>query len=331
MELSIIIVNYNSPGFVIDSLMTIYAQQPSLAYEIIVVDNCSSDNSFEKITSSYPGVIWLAMGYNAGFARANNAGIRIAKGKLILLLNPDTLVQENAVNDCASRLAASSYIAAGVQLLNEDGSPQITGNFFIKGGLNQLMALPYAGKLIRWFGHLFKVKRTNLPKAEGTIEVDWINGAFLMVKREAIEKAGMLDEDFFLYFEEIEWCSRLRKTGSMCVYGDLHVVHIQGESAGKAFGKVVKGYYNLYNRQGLQILISGLLRIRKQYGVGWFLFHLLLYFLTIPFFLICWIVTLPFYRKYSFRQFCNYMANTIRAFALAPAIIRNKPRLYKFL
>ena len=77
------------------------------------------------------------------------------------------------------------------------------------------MALPYSGRFIRWRGYTFKIKKTNVAEAHGTVEVDWINGAFLMVKKEAIEKAGLMDEDFFLYFEEIEWCSRLRKAGKL--------------------------------------------------------------------------------------------------------------------
>jgi GT2 family glycosyltransferase len=85
--------------------------------------------------------------------------------------------------------------------------------------------LPFVGQLIKWIGNKFQVKKTSIAEAKGTVEVDWINGAFLMVKKKAIEYAKLLDEDFFLYFEEIEWCARLRKVGKMCIYGDLRVVH----------------------------------------------------------------------------------------------------------
>ena len=158
----------------------------------------------------------------------------------MLLLNSDTINENNAVALCASRLEASDYIACGVQLLHPDRAPQISGNYFTVGGLNQLMMLPFVGKLARRMGYALGVKSTNVPEAKGVVEVDWINGAFLMVKKEAIEKAGLLDEDFFLYYEEIEWCSRLRKNGKMCIYGDLHVVHLMGATADKAFKSTSK-------------------------------------------------------------------------------------------
>ena len=201
---SIIIINYKTPGLVTDCLETVFESSRLPNFEIIVVDNFSQDDSESSITTKFPQVQWIQMGYNSGFSRANNAGIRIAKGKIILLLNSDTISENNAIEKCVERFSNADYIACGLQLLNPDRSPQISGNYFINGGLNQLMALPYVGRFIRWLGYTFKVKKTNVPEAKGTVEVDWINGAFLMVKREAIEKAGMMDEDFFLYFEEIE-------------------------------------------------------------------------------------------------------------------------------
>ncbi|HEX7845286.1 MAG TPA: glycosyltransferase family 2 protein, partial [Chitinophagaceae bacterium] len=182
---SIIIVNYKSANLVVDCLRTI-----KTIGEVIVVDNFSQDDGKRIITSEFPNVKWIQLDYNAGFARANNAGIKATNSDAVLLLNPDTLVEANAIEECYKRLAASGYVAAGVQLLNADRSPQITGNYFMTGGLNHLMSLPYLGRLIRWLGYSLKVKKTNIAKAEGAVEVDWINGAFLMVKRSAIEKAG---------------------------------------------------------------------------------------------------------------------------------------------
>ncbi|PZR30021.1 MAG: glycosyltransferase family 2 protein [Citrobacter freundii] len=278
---SIIIVNYKTPQLLLDCLQTIYAADTD-GCEVIIVDNDSQDNSRETVTSEYPMVNWIQMSYNSGFARANNAGIRQAKGEVVLLLNSDTLNEDNAIATCYRRLISSSYPAAGVQLLNRDRSPQISGNFFMKGGLNHLMALPYLGRFIRWVGLRMKVKKTNVAEATGVVEVDWINGAFIMAKRSAIDTAGLLDEDFFLYSEEIEWCSRLRKQGPLCVYGDLHVVHLEGASANTAFASKAKGYANLSDRKGFQLMISGLLRIRKQFGVIWWLIHICTYFTAIP-------------------------------------------------
>jgi hypothetical protein len=178
-----------------------------------------------------------------------------------------------------------------------------------------------------------KVKKTNVPEAKERVEVDWINGAFLMVKKKDIEKAGLLDEDFFLYAEEIEWCSRLRKYGPLCVYGDLHVIHLEGGTANEAFDSSGKGYYNLYDRKGRQILLSNFVRIRKQFGIAWFLFHLCFYLVEIPFFLLT-IIFRKFLRKQSypgFLQWRGYLNNLGFLLGKAFLIIKNKPYFYKAL
>jgi GT2 family glycosyltransferase len=334
IDCSVIIVNYKSTQLILDCLQSIFLQKNSANSEVIVVDNFSQDESEKIITSRFPQVRFVQMNYNAGFARANNAGIRLSKGAVVLLLNPDTLIEDDAIEECSRRLSGPGYVAAGVQLLNPDRSPQISGNYFMKGGLNHLMALPYVGKLFRWLGYQFKIKKTNVAMAEGTVEVDWINGAFLMVKKTAIEKAGLLDEDFFLYAEEIEWCSRLKRAGKLCIYGDLHVVHLQGESANKEFGTAGKGYRNLSDKQGLQIMLSGFVRIRKQFGVGWFLFHLLVHLFTIPvFFIIAILRTILFFpeRRSEWKGCWGFSLNVFRVCGNFSRIMLNKPHFYKVL
>jgi GT2 family glycosyltransferase len=328
MLLSIIIVHYKTPGLLLDCLQTICRPSLPADLEIIVVDNYSNDDTGQRVAHAYPEVRWIQMDYNSGFARANNEGMRHAKGDTFLLLNSDTLNENNAIEKCFHRFATSEFIAASVQLLNADRSPQISGNYFMTGGLNHLMALPYAGRMIRWVGLAINVKKTNVPSATGTVEVDWINGAFLMVKRSAVEKAGMMDEDFFLYSEEIEWCSRLQKAGKLCIYGDLHIVHLQGASAGQAYSSDKAGYAHLGDRKGLQIMLSGLLRIRKQFGVGWLLFHVLAYLFTIPFYFLMEIIQTVLLKP-SWNDWWGFSKNVIRVLAYMPEIISNKRRLYK--
>lgn len=334
MDLSIVIVNYKSAKLILDCLDTLLPGNAGILLEIIVVDNDSYDNSEKLITGAYPQVTWIQMGYNSGFARANNEGIRRARGKVILLLNPDTLILDEAAVKCFRRLNDSDNIGAGVQLLNEDGSPQISGNFFMKGGLNHLMSVPYLGRLIRAAGMSLKVKKTNVARAEGAVEVDWINGAFLMVKQEAIEKAGLLDEDFFLYAEEIEWCSRLHKTGKMVIYGDLHVIHLVGMTASEAFGSSFRGYTELTDRKGLQLIVSGWLRIRKQFGTAWLLLHAAVYAAAIPVYFFAFLIStllLRPHRTAHWRSFASYTGNVCRSIALLPRMIRGKPYFYKML
>jgi len=301
--------------------------------EWIIVDNNSQDNSKEVITSRFSFVKWIQMDYNAGYARANNEGIRQAKGDFILLLNPDVLFEDDSLQRCYQLFATSEYSACCVQLLNPDKSSQISGGYFIAGSLNNLLPLPVLGKLFKWLGNLLKVKKTSLKNSETLQEVDWINGAFIMIKNDVVTKVGPLDEDFFLYAEEIEWCSRIRRFGKICVYGGLHAIHLQGETTNQVFDSSGKGYYNLYDKKGRQILVSNFLRIRKQFGVGWFLFHLLCYVVEIPFFfLLVLFRTVLFFKKgYSFSKFGGYVSNLFYLLGKSGKIMGNKPYFYKVI
>lgn len=204
----------------------------------------------------------------------------------------------------------------------------------MKGGLNYLLPLPYLGVILKWVAENLKIKKPNVPEAKGIVEVDWINGAFLMVKKTATNKAGLLDEDFFLYAEEAEWCSRLKKFGRLCIYGEEHVIHLQGESANNAFSSGGKGYFNLYDKKGLQIMLSNFLRIRKEFGVGWLLFDLFIYLFTIPVFCIGLLLSQIFSRKknkYNFSQLKGFTKNMGIIIGYVPKIISNKPFFYKVL
>lgn len=330
---SVIIVNYKTAEQVVACIHSIKAGTYD-DMELIVVDNHSEDNSREMILNSHSDVQWLEMGYNSGFARANNAGIKVASGEIMLLLNPDTLNKNNAIYKCFTRLKNDTFIAAGVQLLFADGSPQISGNYFMKGGLNYLMSLPYVGKWIRNFALNSGVKKTNLPLATGTVKVDWINGAFLMVKKSVIEKAGLMDEDFFLYSEETEWCSRLGKHGTMGIYGDLNIVHLEGMSSGKAYQSQSKGYQHLSDKKGLQIMVSNFVRFRKQYGIHWYLFHLLANLITIPVYSIILILKTLMLSKgirTEWSDWTGYSGNVLASLRFFFKIITNRPYLYKVL
>lgn len=332
--LSVIIVNYKTPQLLTDCLATVYERDNKLSMEVIIVDNASGDNSREIITRAFPQVKWIQMTYNAGFARANNEGIRQSTGDTVLLLNSDTLIENDAVEKCYRQFVTGEYVACGVQLLNADRTPQISGNYFMKGGLNYLLPLPYVGNFLKWLGNKAKVEKPNVPDSSDLVEVDWINGAFLMVKKTAIAKAGLLDEDFFLYAEEAEWCSRLRKVGKLCIYGQYKVVHLQGESANAAFGSSAKGYYNLYDRKGLQVMLSNFVRIRKQFGVGWFLVQLAFYTFSIPLFFIVSLIANTFRGRNpiaDFKMAVRFTLNVARIWRFLPVILLNKPYFYKVL
>lgn len=328
--LSIIIVNYNSLQLIINCVRSISDHTKNLAYEIIVVDN--SNENPGPLLEKYPHIRWINMTHNSGFARANNEGIRQSKGDVVLLLNPDIIIKDNAIGNCFSEFTSSGYVGCGVQLLNEDLSPQISGNYAMKGGLNHLLPLPYLGNFLKTVATKFKVSKPHADSEERVIEVDWINGAFLMVKKSAIEKAGLLDEDFFLFAEEAEWCSRLKKTGRLCIYGQYSVVHLQGETANETFQSSGKGYYNLYDRKGLQIMISNFVRIRKQFGVAWFLLQLFFYIVEVPILYLGILMAKMFgSNNLGFQKARGYLKNLIVLLKLSPTIVRNKPHFYKVL
>jgi GT2 family glycosyltransferase len=283
-QLSIIIVNYKSVALIENCVHSIIRETQRISYEIIVVDNHSMDGCAQRLSNTFPGIRVIELSENGGFARGNNAGIAAAKGELLLLLNPDTLVEDNAIETCYRQFIASEgYSACGVQLLNEDRSLQISGSYNMKGGINFLLALPYWGSVLRRLGYALKAKVPHVLLEDGHTDVDWINGAFIMTTKIAVAQAGPLDEEFFLYSEEIEWCARLKKVGKLCIFGNCRVVHLQGVTTATAFDSEGKGYYNLADRKGLQLIVSGFLRIRKQFGAFWTIFSWLNFLWAIPF------------------------------------------------
>ncbi len=333
MLLSIIIVNYKSTQYIVDCLHSAGAallQNKSI--EWIVVDNNSQDDSENLICKKFPTVRYIQMGYNAGFARANNAGIKMSNGEHVLLLNPDTLILEGSILECVDRLSNSSHVACGVQLVHADYTPQFSGSFFTIGGLNHLLELPYWGAVIKGFATLLKKSKPSLIQVEKEAMVDWVSGAFLMVKKQAIDQAGLLDEDFFLYAEEVEWCSRLRKLGSICLYGDLSIVHLIGTSIQSVANSADNSYTNLSDKKGLQLIVSNHVRIRKQYGVIWFIILLLNYTWAIPFSFIASMITQLKKGKPPFTEL-NYLVgfahNIFKLWTLSPIIISGKPYFYK--
>lgn len=333
MKLSVIIVNYKTAGLVVDCLRSIY-QYDATQIEIIVVDNFSFDHLENILKSDFPDVKFIQMGYNSGFARANNAGMKIAKGDAVLLLNSDTINLDNAIARCYAELMNSDYVACGVQLLNEDRTPQISGNNLMKGGLNFLLPLPYMGIMLKHVASMMKVKRPSIAETTTTTEVDWVNGAYLMVKKSAIEKAGLMDEDFFLYSEETEWCSRIKKQGRICIFGKYNVVHLQGETSKSAFESAGKGYFNLFDKKGLQMMVSSFLRTRKELGLGWYFIHLFFYLVTIPVFGVGLLFSNIFFQNksgYEYSQFKGFVSNVGKLLSLSGKMIQNKPYFYKML
>ena len=334
MDVSIIIINYKSCSLVMDCIESIVQQTSVGTYEIIVVDNDSQDGANKKITEKYPVVRWVEMGFNAGFARANNAGMRIAKGDHILILNADTIIVDKAIDKSIALLKAyTSAVGCGVQLLNTDGTTQISGAHFIKGGLNTLLPLPYLGRPIRYLGYRFKSTIPSVQHINEDIEVDWVVGAYILVKTAVLKKSGLFDEDFFMYAEEIEWCARLRKQGKLLLFAAPKVIHIGGGTSSDYYStEETENGKNLWNRKGRQIIVSNMLRIRKQFGAGWFVLISGMYIFEIPVFAFCLLFDKAINGKkvkYTWQNVKDYTANIAILLKYFFRILQNKTYFYK--
>ncbi|UAY53126.1 glycosyltransferase family 2 protein [Ferruginibacter albus] len=333
MDISIIFVNYKSPQLVLDCVDSIYEQTKKLSFEIIVVDNFSQDNSHEIVSNKYPAIKWIPMGYNAGFARANNEGIRNATGEYVLILNTDTIILENALDKAVALFEAEkNAVACGIQLLNPDGSQQISGAHFITGGLNILLPLPYFGKLIRFLGYSLKTKVPSVSNVESKTKVDWIIGAFILLRRSTAMQC-LMNEDFFMYAEEIEWCSRLRKLGDIYLYADPKVIHIGGGTSSDYYDTTEnENSKNLWNRKGRQVVLSNILYIRKTWGICWYLFMMICYLFEIPVFAFCLLIEKIFKgkkAKYKWQNVAGYISNVGILLKYSFKMLVNKPYFYK--
>ena len=319
---------------VINCIESIVQQTTAGSYEIIVVDNDSRDGAKEKILAKYTEVEWVEMGYNAGFARANNAGMQIAKGDFVLILNADTIILNGAINKSIELLKNyPDAIGCGVQLLNIDGTTQISGAHFIKGGLNTLLPLPYLGRLVRYLGYKFKSTIPSVQDVQQDVEVDWVVGAYMLIKKEVLAKAGLFDEDFFMYAEEIEWCARLRKQGKLVLFAAPAITHIGGGTSSHYYStEETENGKNLWNKKGRQIIVSNMLRIRKQFGSGWFLVIISAYIFEVPVFAICLLIEKiihPGKVKYSWKNVKDYMVNMAILLKYIFNILQNKKYFYK--
>ncbi|MGQ9648008.1 MAG: glycosyltransferase family 2 protein [Thermodesulfobacteriota bacterium] len=238
MELSIIIVNWNTKELLLRCLEALYQAAKRVESEIFVVDNGSTDGSAEAVRQKFPGVRLIENSVNLGFAKANNQALSISGGRYLLLLNPDTQVKEEAIPEMLSFMEAHPDTGiVGAQLLNADGSKQNSiANF-------PSLATELLNKsLLRWLlPEKFPGKETDFA---APVEVDSVIGACMMVRREAIEQVGFLDENYFLFLEETDWCYRMKKAG-WAVYHipGAEIIHHQGKSAEREKGKARVEYY----------------------------------------------------------------------------------------
>ncbi len=231
IDLSVIIVNYNVKEFLLNSLDSITKAAKNISIEIIVVDNASDDGSIEALKEKYPDVILIENKKNVGFGKANNQALEIAKGNYFLLLNPDTIVREDTFEKMLDFFHSHPEAGiAGCKVLNPDGTLQLACRRGFPGPWTSFTKVMGLSSLFPKSKLFARYNLTYLNENE-TYEVDAVSGAFLMLKKEAYEKIGGFDPQFFMYGEDLDLCYRVQKAGFKVFYfHETEIIHYKGES-----------------------------------------------------------------------------------------------------
>ncbi len=239
-HLDIIIVNYNTAAHVMACLASLRAAPPTTPHHICVVDNASSDMSVAWVTKRWTDIEVLALPENIGFAAANNVGIRRSAAPLILLLNSDTVVPEGAIDRLVARLDATGAVAAGPRLIDASLSPEVSFGPMLTpwGEAVQRLRVTLAARKGRW-ARRYIVRHVSRERT-----VDWVSGACLLVRRSAADAVGLLDERYFMYEEDVDFCAALRARGGRILFTPAaEIVHVRGGSS-TATGQSVSPLYD---------------------------------------------------------------------------------------
>lgn len=234
MDVSVIVVNWNTKAILHDCLKSIYEQRGEIDFEVIVIDNASTDGSAEMVKKNFPRVTLVENSDNLGFARANNIGIQASKGRYACLVNSDVIVLEDCIKNLMSFMDKHPTTGmAGPRILNPDRTlqpscrhfPTIWNNLCPALGLNHLFSKSafFSGWIMNYWNH------------DSVRSVDALSGCFWMVRRKALNEVGLLDENFFIYGEDLDWCKRFHKAGwDILFYPDAEAIHIGGASSANA-------------------------------------------------------------------------------------------------
>jgi GT2 family glycosyltransferase len=249
MDLSIIIVNWNTRDWLLKCIASLYKALGQWKSEIIVVDNASQDDSVKAVSGKYPGVQIIQNEQNLGFSKANNRGIRRASGRYIALVNSDALVREETFDRMIPYMDAHPGIGLiGPKVLNPDSSLQLQ---------SRPRHFPTLWRLLCQATGLNASYSSLLYYSAGsTKEVDILGGCFWLLRKETLDAVGLLDERFFIYAEDVDWCRRLSHTRWKALYYPVaEILHYAGASSDKA---PVRFFLEMYR--------SNLIYWEKHYG-----------------------------------------------------------------
>ena len=230
VDCTIVVVNWNARDLLASCLRSVYAAVSGPHFEVIVVDNGSTDGSTAMVRDQFRQVQLIENQQNEGFAVANNQAIRASRGRYVLLLNSDTLVRQGALEAMVSFADRHPEVGiVGCKLLNADGSLQ-----------------PSWARFPTFWSELRgrNVRRWRSLADEPAYEVDWVGGACLLARREAIDQVGLLDEGYFMYSEEMDWCYRMVQRGwRVCYLAAAEVTHLGGGSSKRASDALAVALY----------------------------------------------------------------------------------------
>lgn len=254
MRLSVILVNYKTPDLTIAAVKTLLEHTPWIKTdgEVLVIDNASGDESATRLRNELPEVLLIENADNTGFSGGNNVGMDQAKGDYVLLLNTDTISIEDAITPILEWMDEHKDVGvATVKLLNEDRSIQETGGFFptlprVFTWMFFLDDLPYFSKFFKSFHPDSRSynKEKSFYKTEH--ELDWVTGAFFLIKREIIDTIGTFDEKMFMYAEEMEYCWRIKKHNWRIAYVPIaQIIHLRGKSSASLRSPLLGEYKNI--------------------------------------------------------------------------------------
>jgi hypothetical protein len=244
IDLSIIIVSWNSEKDISACLSSIEKAKQNLNAEVFVVDNSSSDGTVGIVESNFHGVNMIKNSNNAGFAKANNQAISISKGEYVLILNPDTILNENSLTDSIEYMKQNSEIGVlGCAIHNPDGSQQFSVRKF-PTLVSQILVLC---KLHNFFPNLWPIKKYFALNFDYTKDqvVDQVMGAFMLISRSCLNKVGLLDENFWIWFEDVDYCKRVKNAGLQVVYSPkMSIIHNQSQSFARLFAVKEQKIFN---------------------------------------------------------------------------------------
>ncbi len=295
-------------------------------HEIIIVNNdiMLVENPFTHLKLP---IRWVNVNYNAGFGRANNLGAKMASGDILLFLNPDIIFLQSMLNFFKAQFSqAPNLVACSPQLLQEDKSPQVTGFYNLPFGFNIVRQIPYIGALFGALNRLTGAVKANEINVQLQSEFDWITGACLFVRSTSFNAVNGFDEDFFLYAEETELCSRLKKLGKLIVFGNINILHLEGGTF--ATKDVVNDF--MAGTRGKQIMLSSFVRLKKEFSLFNSLVLYLIYLITLPLvLLVASLHTLLSFKLRYLKNALSYGSNVLNTLRYIPKLINGKKYLYK--